>query len=321
MARLSPKLRDMAGLPSVRWLWLALLTWRAVMSVNGDVSTGSPSANESAPQTVSIPFEFVSGRILLSARVNDLQPALVMLDTGYSISMLSREMAESLELRHAGHITIVGIAGEESTRQFEGVTFDLAGAIYKPRRVAALPASYQRHWRKRDGVLGAGFFRRFVVEIDPKAKTVVLREPETFRYSGNGDIVPFKFNQATPIVEGAIVLPDQAPIAGKFEIDTGCDGGLCLGSDFVAANHLVESSGRTESSGRRGVGGDTQTKIGRVPRFRLGNQMIEKPLTNFFLEGSPVSDGLAGHIGMDVFRQFKVIFDYARERMILEPVE
>ena len=192
---------------------------------------------------------------------------------------------------------------------------------YRLLSVAALPASYQRHWRKRDGVVGAGFFRRFVVEIDPKAKKVLLHEPESFRYSGLGQIVPFKFQQATPIVEGAIILPDRAPVEGRFEIDTGCDGGLCLGSDFVEANHLVESSEKTESSSRRGVGGDTRTKIGRVPKFRLGNQFIEKPLTNFFLEGSPVDHDLAGHIGMDIFRRFKVIFDYSRERMILEPVE
>jgi predicted aspartyl protease len=297
------------------------LTWLVACGVNCAVKAAADATDPAPTNAAVVPFEFVSGRILLTSRVNDSQPALVMLDTGYSISMLSREMAESLELKPAGRITIVGIAGEESARKFEGVTFVFAGAIYKPRRVAELPASYQRPWRKRDGVLGAGFFRRFVVEVDPQAKRVLLHEPETFRYSGNGDIVPFKFIQATPIVEGAIVLPDGAPIAGKFEIDTGCDGGLCLGSDFVAANHLLESSGRTESSSRQGVGGDTQTKIGRVPRFRLGSQIIEKPLTNFFLEGSPVGDGLAGHIGMEVFRRFKVIFDYSRERMILEPKE
>ena len=306
---------------TVQALRFAALTWLVACGVNSAVQAAAEATDPAPTNAVVVPFEFVSGRILLTSRVNDSQPALVMLDTGYSISMLSREMAESLELKPAGRITIVGIAGEESARKFEGVTFVFAGAIYKPRRVAELPASYQRHWRKRDGVLGAGFFRRFVVEVDPQAKRVLLHEPETFRYSGNGDIVPFKFIQATPIVEGAIVLPDQAPIAGKFEIDTGCDGGLCLGSDFVAANHLVESSGRTESSSRQGVGGDTQTKIGRVPRFRLGSQIIEKPLTNFFLEGSPVGDGLAGHIGMEVFRRFKVIFDYSRERMILEPKE
>ena len=295
------------------------LTWLVVCGVTAAVADPADSASPAA--TNAVPFDFVSGRILLTARVNDSRPATVMLDTGYSVSMLSRELTESLELKRTGQITIVGIAGEESADQFEGVTFSLGGASYKPRRVAALPASYQRHWRKRDGVLGAGFFRRFVVEIDPKAKKVLLHEPESFRYSGLGQIVPFKFQQATPIVEGAIILPDRAPVEGRFEIDTGCDGGLCLGSDFVEANHLLESSGKTESSGRQGLGGDTRTKIGRLPKFRLGSQTIEKPLTNFFLEGSPVDAGLAGHIGLEVLRRFKVVFDYTRERMILEPIE
>src|SRR5207249_389379 len=152
--------------------------------------------------------------ILVSARINGSRPGMVMLDTGYSINMLSGELIESLELKRVGHITIVGVAGEEQADVFEGVRFDLAGATFSPRRVAALPASYQSHWRKRDGVLGAGFFKRFVVEIDPKAKKVLLHEPESFRYSGLGQIVPFKFQQATPIVEGAIILPDRAPVEG-----------------------------------------------------------------------------------------------------------
>ncbi len=298
---------------------LAVLTCLALCTVNGAMAALEDSTSPTPAN--SIPFEFVSGRILVDARVNDARPATVMLDTGYSVNMLSRELTESLGLKRTGHITIVGIAGEESADQFEGVTFSLARASYSPRRVAALPASYQRHWRKRDGVLGAGFFRRFVVEIDPKSKRVRLHEPDSFRYSGGGEIVPFKFKQSTPIVDGAIIRPDQEPVEGRFEIDTGCDGGLCLGSDFVTANHLVEFSSGTENSARQGVGGDTRTKIGRVPKFRLGAQIIEKPLTNFFLEGSPVDDGLAGHIGMDLLRRFKVILDYSRERMILEPAE
>jgi len=34
-----------------------------------------------------------------------------------------------------------------------------------------------------------------------------------------------------------------------------------------------------------------------------------------------VDDGLAGHVGMEVLRRFRVIFDYSRERMILERIE
>ena len=288
-------------------------------NVNANVNANADSRAHA--DAMSLPLEWVSGRVLVTARVNDSRPARLMLDTGYSVDMVSAELAGALELKRTGRITIVGIAGEEGADRFEGVTFNMGAASYRPRRVAALPASYQRHWRRRDGVLGAGFFRRFVVELDPKAGVVRLYDPETFQYSGSGEVLPFRFEQTTPIVEGAILRPEQAPVEGRFEIDTGCDGGLCLGSDFVQSNHLVDGLDRTEGSSRQGVGGDTRTRLGRVPRLRLGNQVIDRPLTNFFLEGSPVDPGLAGHIGMEVFRRFKVILDYSRKRMILEPAE
>ena len=71
--------------------------------------------------------------------------------------------------------------------------------------------------------------------------------------------------------------------------------------------------------GRIGVGGDAQTKVGSVPQLQLGRLTVDKPEANYFLKGSPVERHLAGHIGMEVLRQFRIIFDYSRQRMILEP--
>src|SRR5439155_2586803 len=123
----------------------ARLRWPALTGLLGWAVTAvmaEPSDSASAPTSPSIPFEFVSGRVLVSGRINDARSATLMLDTGYSVNMLSRELVDSLELNRIGHITIVGIAGEETADQFEGVTFSLGAASYKPRRVAALPPSY-----------------------------------------------------------------------------------------------------------------------------------------------------------------------------------
>ncbi|MBK7997890.1 MAG: hypothetical protein IPK15_03955 [Verrucomicrobia bacterium] len=46
--------------------------------------------------------------------------------------------------------------------------------------------------------------------------------------------------------------------------------------------------------------------------------LIEQPAASFFLEGSPVDAPLAGHIGWEVLKDFRVTFDYSRKRMILE---
>src|ERR1041385_5139125 len=98
---------------------LAALTWVALCLVN--VAMAAPADSTNPIPTNSIPFEFVSGRILVDARVNDARPATVMLDTGYSVNMLSPELTESLGLKRTGHIIIVGIAGEEPADQFEEI--------------------------------------------------------------------------------------------------------------------------------------------------------------------------------------------------------
>ena len=268
---------------------------------------------------MAIPFEFSRGRIMVPVRASGSAPMSFMLDTGYSLAMISPERAEALQLKRVGEVTVAGIAGNEKAAGFSGVNFDLAGVTYSPRRIAVLPPDSQSPSRKRDGILGHGFFKQFVVEIDHKAKQMRLHQPEHYEYSGPGEVIPLTFHTTTPVVEATIKTPDGSTVKARFEIDTGCSGALCLGHDFVEANKLIASDGATRSGVRQGVGGDVKTRMGRLPQLQLGTFEIDKPAVNFFLEGSPVDAGFAGHIGMQVLREFKVIFDYSRQRMILEP--
>ncbi len=80
---------------------------------------------------------------------------------------------------------------------------------------------------------------------------------------------------------------------------------------------LVELSGRTESSFRRGLGGGASTQMAQLESIQLGNFVVKKPGANFFAEGSPAGHGLAGHIGMEVLSQFEVTFDYSRNKLLL----
>ena len=158
-----------------------------------------------------------------------------------------------------------------------------------------------------------------MVEIDFVRKQLLLHAPTNFTYAGTGEIIPLHFRRGgtTPIVDATIHPTNGAAIHGEFEIDTGCDSGVCLGNDFVKAHHLLED-GATRESAKVGVGGGTQTRSGHLPQLQLGAAKIDRPQTDFFLEGSPVDPGLAGHIGITALNRFKVIFDYSRRRMILE---
>jgi len=266
-----------------------------------------------------VPIELHQGELHVQTWVNGSGPFTFKLDTGFGVTTIHPNLVSSLKLQQIGHTTIIGIAGNEEAATYSSAVFDFGGMSYEPRRVAVLPSDARRRRQNRDGILGAGFFRRFVVEIDFARRTIRLQEPEGFSYTGPGEVLPLEFKKATPIIIAVIVPPGREAISGRFEIDTGCDDWLCLGHEFVAASRLLESTNAVSGDVRRGVGGSAQVEHGSLAELRLGKLVVKRPSTNFFLEGSPAGEGQAGHIGLGALQRFKIIFDYSRNQMILEP--
>jgi len=282
-----------------------------------ELSTSSTVLPSPGSNSVTLPFELQRGHVVVSARSNDTNALPFMLDTGYGLTMLRSGLAEEFNLRRSGRVTIVGIAGEKEAGMFEGPTLDFGGLKWKPRRVAAFPASDSPRVQSRHGILGSGFFKRFVVEIDSEGRKVTLHEPSTFNYQGSGEILPLKFKDTTPVVEATVLREGGIGVPALFEIDSGCDSCLCVGRDFGTMYGLVPTNAPTE--GRSGTGGGTRTRAGRIAEFRLGKLTVTQVRAEVFLEGSPADPLYAGHIGWELLRRYRVIFDYARTRLILEP--
>ena len=268
-----------------------------------------------------LPIRLAPHRVFVPVSLNGSNDLFFMLDTGFSMTMIHPSLAGPLQLRRAGEITIAGIAGEERAPTYEGAVLDLGGVSYAPRRVAAL-ASDGGQRRRRDGILGSGLFRNFVVEIDFVRKQMSLYAPTNFSYAGKGEIIPLRFPRGgtVPIVNASLFAGNDtngALVHGEFEIDTGCDSGVCVANDFAKTHHLLDHAATSESE-KIGVGGGTATRSGSLPLLQLGSARIEQAQADFFLEGSPTDPGLAGHIGITALNRFKVILDYSRRRMILE---
>ena len=281
------------------------------------VTTFGAAAQTSAP-LARISINTSRDRIMVPAKVNESNNLSFMLDTGFSMTMVHPELAESLKLRRVGEITVVGIAGDEKAPTYEGALFDIGGVKYAPRRVGALTSDAGRR-RRRDGIIGSGLFRQCVVEIDFARNQLALYAPSNFTYAGKGEVIPIRFHRrgTTPIIDAVINTTNGAVVRGEFEIDSGCDSGVCLGHDFIEANRLLDDT-QTRTGGKFGVGGGAQTRSGHLPQLQIGAAKIDRPDTDFFLEDSPVDRGLAGHIGFGVLKHFKVTFDYSRRQMILE---
>lgn len=293
-----------------RTLWMLLL---AVACVR--VSLGE---EESMP-IATLPIQFKHNRAHISGVIKE-QALTFMLDTGCGVTSLHPELIDELMLMAGRRLKMVGIAGEEWADTFRGVSIRFGEMDFKPRYVVSVPSERNESRRRRDGVLGEGFFKNYVVEIDSREKKLRLYAPTNYVYSGNGEVIPLMFKSETPSVEAAVVLPNREPITREFEIDTGCDSGLCLGADFVKGEKLLEAL-ETRSSAKFGIGGSVETHDGSIPVLRLGKIDVTKPQTDFFKDGSPVDAPAVGHIGMGVWHRYKTIFDYTRKRMILERYE
>jgi predicted aspartyl protease len=240
-----------------------------------------------------------------------------MLDTGFDLTMIESSLADELELERAGRITIIGIAGRERAALYRGAHFTFDGMEYKPRRVAALS---QGRRRNRRGILGSSFYRRFVVEVNYQTDKITLHHPENYSYKGSGQLLPLSFDGDTPVVRASLSGPGKGPVRFDFEIDTGCDGGLCLGQDILKNHSWLNADKPLEQSNRNGVGGSVNTFASHIPKLHLGGLEVVMPSANFFKDGSPAGDDQAGHLGCEVLSHFKVIFDYSRKQLILEPL-
>src|SRR4029453_17949476 len=95
-----------------------------------------------------------------------------------------------------------------------------------------------------------------------------------------------------------------------------------LHSPFVAEHDLPGGQVTTiRAIGMAGAGGTSVGRLGRVAALQIGSFRIEDPITLFSQDkaGAFANASLAGNIGAQIASRFRMILDYGRNRVILEP--
>lgn len=309
-------------------LWLAALLVASSLSLftppQRAQQTGGAAATAPAPSSkVSrFPIEMNGNHVLLKGRVNNSDPLWFTLDTGAASSVINMRRAREmgLELTLTGRAQ--GAGGTAETARLSGITFSIEGVEIKNLNVMAiaLDSIEATAGRSMDVIIGAELFHRYVVEVDYENRYITLYDPKQFVYTGTGESLPLKFSGNHPYVRGRVVVPGMEPIEGDFVIDAGSGFGLTFNPGFVTEHKLVERVPNTIETKARGVGGEFPLNIGRIESLELGRFKLLKPTSAFPRTSGFISrEGSAGNIGGLILRRFKVIFDYSRKRMILEP--
>src|SRR5688572_4559859 len=93
-------------------LSLTTLLSLAILELIAAEPSASLASTTPATNSVVVPFDFRRGHVMVPARVNGSNSLSLLLDTGYTMTMLHSEHIETFGLKRVGRTTIVGIAGE-----------------------------------------------------------------------------------------------------------------------------------------------------------------------------------------------------------------
>ena len=315
---------------------LPLIVWVIALSVPLTIAAQQPNRGgsvgkghratpkvrfDSGNSALRIPLEIDNNIILMRLRVNNSKPLKFIFDTGASISVISSKGAADLGLKTQGRFRGDATGGKIEGSAIKRVVLSVQGAQVSDQTIAAIPFPTPPGF-EFDGIIGYDFISQFVVEIDYPQKIMNLYSPQTYHYSGAGTSIPLLLvGRKTPMATLEISLDGRATITANLEVDTGADNTFLLNSPFVKRHKFVERMENTTQESRNGAGGEQRVIVGRVKAVRLGPFILNNPpiFLSLDTEGSGASEENDGVIGGEIFRRFKLILDYSRKQMILEP--
>lgn len=278
---------------------------------------GSNARFTSGNSALNIPLEIDNNIILMRVSVNNSTPLKLIFDTGASHTILHSRRGSELGLKPEEQVSGTATGGRIEGSLTSGVSLKVAGAEVSNQQIGLIdfpvPPGFEF-----DGVIGYDFIKEFVIEIDYLKKTMNLYDPRTYEYRGTGEIVPMLVDgRRIPFVNTTIIFEKGPPLEASLEVDTGADRTIIFSSPFVKKQGLVARIGETTQGGGRGAGGEQKILVGKIKAARLGEFLFANPPVGLVLD----NDGKEGDgvVGGEIFRRFKLILDYSRQRMILEP--
>jgi hypothetical protein len=275
----------------------------------------------SGSSALNIPLEIDNNIILMQVGVNGSRPLRFIFDTGASHTVLHSRRGAELGLKPEEQVSGTATGGAIQGSLTSGVSLKVAGAEVSNQQIGMVdfpvPPGFEF-----DGVIGYDFINAFVVEIDYLKKIMNLYDPRTYSYRGRGEVIPLVLDdRRIPLVHVTITPPSGAPLNAVLGVDTGADRAFIFNNSVVTKHGLVAAMTEIKESAGRGAGGEQQIVVGRAKTAQLGRFVFTNPTVG--LVRDPERDGATkegdGVIGGEIFRRFKVIIDYSRRQMILEP--
>jgi CubicO group peptidase (beta-lactamase class C family)/predicted aspartyl protease len=268
---------------------------------------------------VEVPFEVEGGWIILPVSINGSRAFRYVLDTGLSgVIHYNKEGADPLNVKTTGEMQVRGAGGGGAAFTVDvakDVNFKI-GDIELSNGHLAMRGTDRGH----DGVIGRPLFAHLVVEIDWEKQVVRFYEPSKYKYSGSGSVLPLTFDAGgRPYATASVVMSGTQKIPVKLVVDTGGSHTLLLDAQSSPGIELPEGAKKAVLG--RGASGEITGYDAKTKVLEFGGRSFNDVPT-IFPDSSSGTAGInerQGNLGSGILRRFKIIYDYSRSQMIVEP--
>jgi Aspartyl protease/PDZ domain len=278
---------------------------------------------------IEVPFEIYGGHLFIQGKLNGVTSGRFLLDNGAADIFLSEAKTRSLRLTAQSRVTIPGGEKGIATVYVPDATVQFGALTLKDHRSVVIPVTQmkglsQYFGRTLDGIIGYEFFQQLVVEVDYAKQVLQLHQPKNYKYQGIGQRTPLQIKNRRPYIEAMVQPYGYGAIAASLMVDLGSNGALSVTAGCGRDQALRAAAPKLLRRQATTIHGVQQIYLGRIQSLNLAQFHIETPLTVFETHPSETHSGaacdrLSGKIGTQVLRQFRVIFDYPQQQLILEP--
>jgi hypothetical protein len=271
-----------------------------------------------ATSTGWIDFVLDGDHIYFNAKING-RPAVVMLDSGASASVLDTRFVSEIGLTPQGAFTTLGTGGAATEAVVPGVEFELGDNLTLGKlTVGAMDmrsiGAIMGH--PLPAVLGGEAFNELAVDIDFAHHRLAFRDPASVTKPENAVTIPLvrsSGGRSIPVsVEGGPEVP--------FDFDLG-DGAAMLVFPAYYKPHRMLEGRRTSQALGGAVGGVHPETIATVQKAEIGGFVFTDIPAEFSAdkESGANANSTLGNVGLPILSRFHLIVDYAHDRLIATP--
>jgi predicted aspartyl protease len=253
--------------------------------------------------------------IIIPARIDGGPLMHFILDTGGQ-NILTPDAMRRLGLQSVGGGTVGGGGANLISTRWANVRSVRVGAAEMTDQ-PFLVIDFGKLLRGIDGILGYELLARFAARLDYRTDTLQLASSIPASWIAGARAAPFTFRERQPQVGGAV---DGIP--AQVTIDTGSTGTFDVNAGFSRDYDLWKRYRVTRARVLyTGVGGGVKAARVRLASVDLGSLTlhgVEATLAQASA-GFEADPSFAANAGEGIFREYRLVFDYAHRRLYFAP--